>query len=491
LYPFRCREAKREIPAKQRAKSEFKRSEPPGDGDLMYTFNRLGASEGAPWSNPKIELVLTGGEGMKENCLAPAKKSFRCFWITLAIVMSAPLLMAQPAVSPGRARILPSIVKLTPGQQQQFKILLAHRLNSTTVMQGVQWAVNDIPGGNAQIGTIDSNGIYRAPEKEPKPHEIHVCAVANGAANRYLWATVIIGNAAPSYKVVRDWGEPRSKLVHLKAPHGITLDQNGNVIVVDEGSDRVVRYSPDGKFLGEIGLGPSRSELHKIRVGTFVSPRAAAVDAQGNIFVSDMKSGPNIQVFNPDGKFLYMFGLKGNRPGMLLRAHGMEFDTEQRLFVDDVDNFRISVYDDSGKFLYCWGEDSPYPGGLNPPHGLALDRNNDVFVDSYYGPAQKFTADGKFLLAFAYPDPPAGAIIYHTLNGDHWGDIYLSVRTLKDDPKDYISVLKYNDNGDFVTTLRLSTPDRHPKWVTVAQDGTVYAAYQGKTEVGVEVLVEQ
>jgi len=428
---------------------------------------------------------------MKENCFAPAKISFRYFWIALALALSTPPLMAQPGLTIGRARILPSIVKLALGQQQQFKILQAHRLISTTVMKGVRWSVNDIPGGNAEIGTIDSNGIYHAPEKAPKPHEIHICAVANGAANRYLWATVIIGNAAPTYKMVRDWGEQKGKLVHLKAPHGIAIDANGNLIIADEGNSHVLRYSPDGKFLGEIGLGPGDSEERQMPGGYFKSPRAAAVDAQGNIFVSDEGTGPRIQAFTPDDKFLYMFGLKGNRPGMLLRPHGMQFDTEQRLFVDDVDNFRISVYDHSGKFLYCWGKDGLYPGDLNPPHGLALDRNNDVFVDSYYGPAQKFTADGKFLLAFAYPDPPAGGIIYHTLNGDRWGNIYLPVLTLKDDPKNYVSILKYNDNGDFVTTLRLSTPDRHVKWVAVAKDGTVYALYQGKTEVGVQVFVEQ
>lgn len=59
----------------------------------------------------------------------------------------------------------------------------------TTVMQNVKWSVNDVPGGDAEIGTIDSNGMYRAPEKAPMPHEIHICAVANGAPNRYLWAT--------------------------------------------------------------------------------------------------------------------------------------------------------------------------------------------------------------------------------------------------------------------------------------------------------------
>ena len=438
---------------------------------------------------------------MKKQRLAPAKIAFRFLGLLLAFGVGAALLRAQQLPVLRRARILPSIVRLDPGQQQQFKILQVHRLTPTLVMKNVQWAVNDIPGGNAELGTIDAQGIYRAPQQIPVPNEIHICATANGAANRYLWATVLVGSKRPTYKVIRDWGEPRLHVVSrrdarrkkalLIAPHGITLDATGNILVVDEGSSRVVRYSPQGKYLGQIGLGPGGSELHPVRGGYFTHPRCATVDAQGNVFVANMRSESHIEVFTPEGKFLYSFAVKGTEPGMLLRPHGIQFDSHQRLYVDDVDNFRINVYDHSGKFLFEWGKGGTLPGELNPPHGIFIDRNDNVFVCSYYGAAQKFTADGHFLKAFAHPDPPDGPITYHTLNGDRWGDIYLSVRTLKDDPKHYISILKYNNNGDFITALQLSTPDCRSKWVAVDKDGTVYSAYQGKDEVGVEVLREQ
>lgn len=437
---------------------------------------------------------------MNEQRLSPAKISFRLLGLLLAFGLAAALLQAQQPPVLRRARITPSIVRLNPGQQQQFKILQVHRLTPTLVMKNVQWAVNDIPGGNAELGTIDSQGVYHAPQKVPAPNEIHICATANGAANRYLWATVLVGGKRPTYKVIREWGEPRLRGVSrrsarrkkalLIAPHGITLDAQGNVLVIDEGSSRVIRYSPQGKYLGQIGLGAS--DTHRsVSGGHFAAPRCAAVDAQGNIFVADTRPEGHIHVFNSQGKYLYRFSVKGTEPGMLLRPHGIQFDSHQRLYVDDVDNFRINVYDHSGKFLFEWGKGGTLPGQLNPPHGIFLDRNNDVFVCSYYGAAQKFTAHGHFLKAFAYPDPPDGVITYHTLNGDRWGDIYLSLRTKKDDPQHYISIVKYNNNGDFITALQLSAPDRHSKWVAVAKDGTVYSACQGKNKVGVEVLREQ
>ena len=435
---------------------------------------------------------------MNQHRLTGGQLLFRGLCVMAAVVMAAPLLMAQaawapasePGVPPGPATIHPSVVHVDPGQQQKFKILQPHWLLSTTVMPGVKWSVNDIPGGNAEIGTIDSDGTYHAPKTAPTPHEIHICADADGATNRYLWATVIIGSEPPTYKMIRNWGEPKGHLVHLKGPHGIAIDANGNLIIMDRGSNEVVRYTPDGKYLGQIGR-PGDSESERQPGGFFKEPRDAAVDAQGNIFVSDEGTAERIQVFSPDGKFLYRFGLKGNRPGMILRPHGMQFGTKGNLFVDDVDNFRISVYEPSGKFLYSWGQDGLYPGGMNPPHGLALDKNDAVFVNSFYGPAQKFTKDGEFLKAFAYADPPDGPIIFHTLSGDHWGDIFQPVEVLKPNPENYISFQKFNDNGDLVTNIRLSTPDRNASWIAVAKDGTVYALYSGKTENGVQVFKEQ
>ena len=416
----------------------------------------------------------------------------------VALAMAAPLLMAQASESGlpvGRVRIQPTIVHVEPGRQQPFKILKPNWLLSTTILQGVKWSVNDVPGGNEEIGTIDSNGVYTAPAKAPIPHEIHICADADGAPNRYLWATVIIGSKPPTYKMMQNWPLNRGKVnPHEKGDndvHSITVDPQDNLIITDEGTSHVWRYTPEGKLLGEIGLGPGGSQKPMPEDGHLNAPRAVAVNAQGNIFIADQSTEGMIHVFSPDGKFLYRFGPKGTGPGMMLRPHGLQFDAKGRLFVDDVDNFRISVFEDSGKFLHSWGHGNLKLGGLNPPHGVFLDKNGDVFVDSYYGPAQKFTADGEFLKAFAYPDPPDGPVYFHSMGGDRWGDVYLTVRAWKHTPESDYSIVKYNNHGDLVTTLQLpSASQQHVKWVAVANDGTVYALYTTPTS-GVQVLKEQ
>lgn len=440
---------------------------------------------------------------MKHHPLSSRKLFIRSLWVLAAVAMTSPLLMAQAGKTPaidsnlpvGRVWIRPSIVHVEPGQQQQFRILKPNWLLSATVMEGVKWSVNDIPGGNAQIGTIDANGLYTAPAKAPTPHEIHICADAEGAPNRYLWATLIIGKEQPTYEMVTNWPVNRGKVNRHQGGdndvHSITVDPNGNLIITDEGTSHVWRYTPDGKLLGQIGLGPGASQKPLPVDGHLNAPRAATVDKQGDIFIADQSTEGMIHVFSPDGKFLYRFGPKGTGPGMMLRPHGVQFGPKGHLFVDDVDNFRISVFDKSGKFLHSWGHGGLKLGGFNPPHGIVLDKNGDVFVDSYYGPAQKFTADGEFLKAFAYPEPPDGPVYFHSIGGDRWGDVYLTTRSWHLNPKSDFSVVKYNDNGDFVTTLKLHpASQQHVKWVAVANDGTVYALYTSPT-AGVQVLKEQ
>jgi sugar lactone lactonase YvrE len=410
-------------------------------------------------------------------------------FILSALILSGFACVADVALAnddppPIRADITPSIVALEPGQMQQFRVTtMTARLEARTVVTNVTWSVNDGHGGREEFGTIDPNGLYRAPATLPKTsREVVIRGDVYGVGNRVVWATVLLGGRRPTYAFVRSFGETVDRPERLQRPHSVVIDDDGNVIVVDENSHRVVRYSPEGKFLGEIGYGAGRE------AGQFTKPRDAAIGPAGRIYVSDEKSDrPRIQIFSPDGEFVRIFAEKGTAPGMLLRAHGMQFDAEQRLFVVDVDNARVNVYDREGSFLYDWGRDGLYPGELNAAHGLYIDPAGDVFISGYYGPVQKFTAEGKFLSAFGPGEPPDGPVHFHAIGGDRWGNVYVTVRNLGPRPNT-VSVKKYSNNGDFVTSWRLSTEDREVNWVRVADDGTVYAAFRGDTHMGIEVF---
>ena len=384
-----------------------------------------------------------------------------------------------------RAIIKPSLVRLEPGREQKFKVIMLPRyLLRACLAENVRWSVNDIAGGNKKLGTIDSTGLYKAPSKPPTPHEIHICAEVGGSSNRYLWATVLMGNPDPPYKLVRSWSDPADSPTYFEKPHGVGFDKDGNILIADQDNSRVMRFTPEGKYLGDIGSG-SGSEP-----GTFTEPRVVITDAGGNIWVSDSKvDEPRIQVFTPEGKFIRWFVHKGILPGQLLRAHGMDFDSQQRLFVVDIDNFCVNVYSHSGEFLYSWGKPGLKTGTFNAPHGLTVDPTDDVFVSNYFGPIQKFDPNGNLLFAFAYADPPDGPIGYHGIAGDRWGNVYVTAPATHQGKK--VHILKYNNNGDYITAWSLAEPDQHAMWFAVDNDGTVYCLFIGEKRTGVQVFAPQ
>ena len=134
------------------------------------------------------------------------------------------------------------------------------------------------------------------------------------------------------------------------------------------------------------------------------------------------------------------------------------------------------------------------PGGklLGPCHGgVVLDKAGNIYVttDTERG-IVVFSPEGKFLRAFNYGEPPDGPVHFHAIGGDRWGNVYVTVRNKGNRPNE-VSLIKYNNNGDFVTSWRLSRAEREVNWVTTDREGLVYAAFGSNSYAGVEAYREQ
>ncbi|MCL4692812.1 MAG: NHL repeat-containing protein, partial [Candidatus Hydrogenedentes bacterium] len=210
---------------------------------------------------------------------------------------------------------------------------------------------------------------------------------------------------------------------------------------------------------------------------------------------TDEKSDkPRVQVFDPSGQFIQIFAPKGTRPGDILRAHGMDFDSSQRLFITDVDNMRISVFSSSGDFLYNFGKDGDEVYDFNAPHGLTVDPAGEVFVTGYYGPCKKFTPEGRYIFSFAHGNPPDGHVYVHSMADDQWGNVYLMVRgqrgyggAMQDNEGNTISIMKYNNNGDYIAGISLAISEHKENWATVDKNGKVYALFESDDRFGVQI----
>lgn len=283
----------------------------------------------------------------------------------------------------------------------------------------------------------------------------------------------------PQYELIRSWLNPTGMPHPLQEAHSICFDRDGNVIVVDSIGSRIHRFTPEGKWLSEIGLGPGSGP------GQFAGARDARVSKTGEIFVSDANNY-RIQVFNHEGKFLRMFGEKGRGPGQFLRGHGLEFSPDQkRLYIVDVDNNRVAVFDPTGKFLYNFGKKGTAPGEFREAHGIGVTPEGDVVVSNYYGPTQRFTPDGKYLYDFG-AGGFRGWVYFHSMTTDNRGYTYIAAR----DQQRRNAIAIYDNHGayagDFVA--KTGEGDQGVKTAAVDKNGNVYVAVEGRGVHGVQVF---
>ncbi len=393
-----------------------------------------------------------------------------------------------------RARINPTLVSLSAGDKQQFHVvMMTTRLTSAYNPKNVVWSVNGIVGGNAKVGTISTSGLFTAPGIGTGLSEINVTGYVKEADNALNTATVVFNGAKTSYKTVLDFGDAKENSKHFKNPTAITVDRNGNFLITDK---VVLRFSPSGKFISSFGQ--TEGDI----IGHFDGLTNITTDRTNRIFITDQKiTPPRLMAFSQEGKHLYSFGAKGAGPGMSFVTRGIAFDSKNRMYLGDIDLNRVTVFDNSGKYQFHFGKAGAGAGYFNGYYGLALDMNNDVFVANYFGPCQKYDATGNYLFSFAQPNPPDGIIYTTDIATDSKGNVFVAVRgaekengefeLAKDENGATVHIIKYNNNGDYLTGISLSDPGKKPVRITTDKKDRLVVLYKTDKKIGVEVLVEQ
>ncbi|HZP23484.1 MAG TPA: hypothetical protein VFB04_08555 [Terriglobales bacterium] len=108
--------------------------------------------------------------------------------LAIPFVLSVYLLAACGGASENIAiSIAPISATLNPGMQQQFQATVTGTSNTS-----VQWEVNNVAGGNPQVGTITAAGLYTAPGASDVTVQVTVTAVANANPNKTASAQVTV-----------------------------------------------------------------------------------------------------------------------------------------------------------------------------------------------------------------------------------------------------------------------------------------------------------
>ena len=207
----------------------------------------------------------------------------------------------------------------------------------------------------------------------------------------------------PIFKFDRNTGEVLANFGAgiFTTPHGIHADHEGNVWVTDFATNasgtkgqQVHKFSPDGELLMSLGVAGQvgNDSTH------FNGPTDVIVAADGSIFVSDGHGGQGmttvaaieegrqagqtgrIMKFTADGTFIKEWGQIGAAHGEFRTPHGMEIDSQNRLWVADRGNHRLEIFDLDGNYL-----ESRY--SYSRVSGIFITDDNLVYaIDSESGP---------------------------------------------------------------------------------------------------------
>lgn len=124
----------------------------------------------------------------------------------------------------------------------------------------------------------------------------------------------------------------------LNLPRDATIDEDGNLYVVDGGNFRVQVFTPEGEYLRSFGSIGRQS-------GQFSRPKGVGVDKQGNVYVVDTAFG-NFQIFNADGELLMAVGSRNSSagPARFMLPSGLAVDEDGRIYMVDQYFRKVDIF---------------------------------------------------------------------------------------------------------------------------------------------------
>jgi DNA-binding beta-propeller fold protein YncE len=176
-------------------------------------------------------------------------------------------------------------------------------------------------------------------------------------------------------------------------PEGLAVDPAGAIYLADAGNDRVMKYSPAGRFRARLGK-------HGSYAAQYVQPWGIAVGA-GRVFVAD-QGNYRIQRWTASGHSRGAFGRFGRDRGGLVTPYGVATSPRgDRVYVSDIVRHTVTVFSPGGRVLGQWGAPGIGAGEFLKPAGIAVGRDGTVYVaDRCNRRVQRFDASGRYLEEF-------------------------------------------------------------------------------------------
>lgn len=189
------------------------------------------------------------------------------------------------------------------------------------------------------------------------------------------------------------------------------------------------------------------------------------------IYVSDTNN-KRVSVFDLAGSPLYTFGEEGRGPGQFNFPYGIAADNDQRIYVADMYNGKISIHDDRGDFIEYFALTYSENQTLRAPGGLRIIDEKVYVTDIQSNKVYVFNLDSELLLEIGEPGQEEGQFMApNAVTADYDGNIYVV-----DTGNQRVQV--FDNEGNFVRIIGVNSAGNsvfvNPRGIGIDARGFVY-----------------
>lgn len=152
----------------------------------------------------------------------------------------------------------------------------------------------------------------------------------------------------------------------VKNAHGLCIDNDDNIFVVDSMRNCVFKFSTEGELISAIGE-PDRSNDNgcvnydyrtiEFSSDNFNHPSKIDVTDQGDLYVADGYGNARVHHYSGNGERVRSWGEPGNGPGEFNVVHGIGVDRYNNdVYVCDRENERVQIFDADGNLKTIWND---------------------------------------------------------------------------------------------------------------------------------------
>ena len=214
--------------------------------------------------------------------------------------------------------------------------------------------------------------------------------------------------------------------------HKVRVDPDDNIWAVDEGSNQVIKFNPEGRVTMVLGYrpeavegavasfsGPGPNERY-----LFARPTDVTWDTEGNIFVSDGYFNHRVVKYSPDGRYMGQVGTgeRGPEIDQFSTPHTIASDEQGNIYVGDRGNRRVKVYNSDLELQTMYENvGAPWEICISPgPHQYLFVSNsnsdsNPAASWDVSGEVYKMELDGTIIGRFGEAGKAAGQ--FQTIHG--------------------------------------------------------------------------